>query len=537
MAIQVPFPIPSTGFALNSKLRVNLDFIVGKFNEFNTGTATWDTVAVGAANNLTGTVTFYNSSNANYLTIQAGATGANTTYTLPTSLTSGYFLQTNGSGVLSWAQAVNDGLGGYLAMYDAATGATSNNLQAYKMYNSNFFRIAIADQGSLSSTRTYTIPNTGVNTASFLMSEGSGSINGNLTILAPGYLSTSILRFVNSVTCEISMASGGVGHSLTWPSTQGGSNTVLSNNGSGTLSWATIGSLGGVATTALSNLASVAINTSLVSDTDNTDNLGSSSVLWANIYGKAFQAGRSGSAGTIQIFPTTASKGWLWINATANSGDTEVAITNAAMSGTRAITIPDPGTLSSNFVLSEGTATINGAKTLTDLRGTLGANLAAATFKLTGLGAGTTAGDSVRYEQLKVLQVVTATSTTAFTTTSSTFQASNLSASITPSSTSSKIMIIATGAGRNNAIQTDAAYFTIARGGTNLLATLGVDGIDFGSATGVCVAPITITYLDSPASTSSLTYDVRVRNSANAITVGFGVSNTTQSIILIEVAG
>lgn len=364
MAIQVPFPIPSSGYALNSKLRVNLDFIVSKFNEFNTGTATWDTVAVGTANNLTGTVTFYNSSNSNYLTLQAGVTSPSITYTLPTADGgSGYFLRTNGSGVMSWAQVIPDGLGAYLAMYDATTGVASNNLQAYKMYNSQFFRIAIADQGSLSTTRTYTIPNTGANTASFIMSEGSSSMSGNLTILAPAYVSTSILRLVNSVTCEISMASGGSGHSLIWPSSQGAGGTVLSNNGSGTLSWATVGSLGGVATTALNNLASVAINTSLISDTDNTDSLGSDLILWANTHTKALTAGRSGSLGSIQLFPLTASKGWIWINASNNAGDTELLITNASMAGTRAYTIPDAGTTSADFVLTAGSQTITGAKT------------------------------------------------------------------------------------------------------------------------------------------------------------------------------
>ena len=41
---------------------------------------------------------------------------------------------------------------------------------------------------------------------------------------------------------------------------------------------------GGGANTALSNLASVAINTSLISDTTNTDDLGSSSILWRHTY-------------------------------------------------------------------------------------------------------------------------------------------------------------------------------------------------------------------------------------------------------------
>jgi hypothetical protein len=43
----------------------------------------------------------------------------------------------------------------------------------------------------------------------------------------------------------------------------------------------------GKAGTALDNLASVAINTSLVSDTDNTDDLGSAAIGWANVYGNA----------------------------------------------------------------------------------------------------------------------------------------------------------------------------------------------------------------------------------------------------------
>lgn len=42
--------------------------------------------------------------------------------------------------------------------------------------------------------------------------------------------------------------------------------------------------LDGKASTALSNLAAVAINTSLISDTNNTDDLGSAAIGWANAY-------------------------------------------------------------------------------------------------------------------------------------------------------------------------------------------------------------------------------------------------------------
>jgi hypothetical protein len=47
--------------------------------------------------------------------------------------------------------------------------------------------------------------------------------------------------------------------------------------------WSNVGA-GGGANTALSNLAAVAINTSLISDTDSTDNLGSSSIAWASLF-------------------------------------------------------------------------------------------------------------------------------------------------------------------------------------------------------------------------------------------------------------
>lgn len=44
---------------------------------------------------------------------------------------------------------------------------------------------------------------------------------------------------------------------------------------------------------ALSNLASVAINTSLVSDTDNTDDLGSSTKAWKDVYAASIKRGSS----------------------------------------------------------------------------------------------------------------------------------------------------------------------------------------------------------------------------------------------------
>jgi len=58
------------------------------------------------------------------------------------------------------------------------------------------------------------------------------------------------------------------------------------------------------------------------------------------------------------------------------------------------------GANSVNVVHIAGTETITGTKTLSSFSGTLAANLAAAGFKLTNLAAGTTSGDSVRYQDV-----------------------------------------------------------------------------------------------------------------------------------------
>lgn len=77
-------------------------------------------------------------------------------------------------------------------------------------------------------------------------------------------------------------------------------------------------------------------------------------------------AGASATAGTVDIFPTTASKGKIQIAAADSSGNTTTTITNASQAAARTYTIPDGGATTANFVLSEGAATINGLKTFAD---------------------------------------------------------------------------------------------------------------------------------------------------------------------------
>jgi len=64
-------------------------------------------------------------------------------------------------------------------------------------------------------------------------------------------------------------------------------------------------------------------------------------------------AGASGTAGTIDVFPTTASKGKLQIAVTDQTGDTTVTLQIGAMATTRAITLADPGA-TANILTSTG---------------------------------------------------------------------------------------------------------------------------------------------------------------------------------------
>ena len=144
----------------------------------------------------------------------------------------------------------------------------------------------------------------------------------------------------------------------------------------------------------------------------------------------------------------------------------------------------------------------------------------------------------------KVLQVVTATDSTVRTTTSSSFvTASNtLSVNITPSSTSNKVLILCSTVISNN---TGAAHVagTIYRDSTNLGSTTGglVNTTSVNNITAIFINA-GISFLDSPSSTSELTYQFYIRT--NGTGTGqinanpFGGSNTPiGSIIAMEIAG
>ena len=134
----------------------------------------------------------------------------------------------------------------------------------------------------------------------------------------------------------------------------------------------------------------------------------------------------------------------------------------------------------------------------------------------------------------KVLQVITATDSTERSTTSSSYvTASNtLSVTITPSSTSNKILILASSA--VDAASDNVGYYTIYKNGsTNLGATNGFAMSRNGNVN--AAYNFGINYLDSPSTTSATTYQIYMKGDGTNVLLNR--NNTKGSITCLEIAG
>jgi hypothetical protein len=140
-----------------------------------------------------------------------------------------------------------------------------------------------------------------------------------------------------------------------------------------------------------------------------------------------------------------------------------------------------------------------------------------------------------------VIQVVTATSTSAGATTSTSY-VSYMSASITPSSTSSKILLMFTGplGYQDTGSQNFYHFVTFFRDSTDLGRSNG-NGITGTYQNGISYNDFPLNsygmhLLDSPSSTSAISYSVRqkVNTSSASVTLNLdGVAHLT----LMEIAG
>jgi len=131
----------------------------------------------------------------------------------------------------------------------------------------------------------------------------------------------------------------------------------------------------------------------------------------------------------------------------------------------------------------------------------------------------------------KVLQVVSATFSTQSESTSASYVATGLTASITPSSASNKILILYSLPLRNSTANINVVH-SIFKNGSNLLGSYGAGILKTDST--ATMATATANYLDSPNTTSSTTYAIYVN--PTSVTAQWCGASATASITLLEIA-
>jgi hypothetical protein len=146
----------------------------------------------------------------------------------------------------------------------------------------------------------------------------------------------------------------------------------------------------------------------------------------------------------------------------------------------------------------------------------------------------------------KVLQVVTGTFSTSTTTSSTSFADSGLTADITPSSASSKILVtVALNGIERRGADGESPNWLIAnvmRASTQIVADFagragymqkyGYTDSDYHTGVGGAA----VTYLDSPSTTSETTYKVQIKANTASASAGICSVSSTSMITLMEIS-
>ena len=136
----------------------------------------------------------------------------------------------------------------------------------------------------------------------------------------------------------------------------------------------------------------------------------------------------------------------------------------------------------------------------------------------------------------KVVQIVAATTSTDTASSSITFADTTLTATITPTSASNKVLVFVNqnGLQKTSADSQNAIDINLVRGSTNIASFAQSVGYT-NSSLQLWPATASISYLDSPATTSATTYKTQFRNPNNSAQISVQKSGTVSSIVLMEV--
>ena len=150
-------------------------------------------------------------------------------------------------------------------------------------------------------------------------------------------------------------------------------------------------------------------------------------------------------------------------------------------------------------------------------------NLTAGTIPATAIGTGA------------VLQVVFSSYSTETISTSGTIISTGLEATITPTSTSSKIFVTASQSIAKNNISSAYGDYFIYRDSTQLIRQHR--NATFTNTTDYSYITAPFTYLDSPNTTSAVTYSTRFKRVGGGGQVEANTDNSVSTMVLMEIAG
>ena len=136
----------------------------------------------------------------------------------------------------------------------------------------------------------------------------------------------------------------------------------------------------------------------------------------------------------------------------------------------------------------------------------------------------------------KIGQVVQGTTTSEVSNTTTSYSDTGLTATITPTSTSSKILVTVhqNGARSQSDQNNNAIYLKLLRGSTDI-SQIYVYALYTGSGIDLYGASLSTTYLDSPSTTSATTYKTQFKNFVSGGHVRLQDTAAMSTITLMEI--
>jgi hypothetical protein len=137
----------------------------------------------------------------------------------------------------------------------------------------------------------------------------------------------------------------------------------------------------------------------------------------------------------------------------------------------------------------------------------------------------------------RVLQVVQGVTNTPVSSTTTTYVDSGLTATITPQSTSSKILVLVNqvGGDKNSANVNNAINLRLVRGASQIALIAHSAGYT-GTLLNLRIAAMSTCYLDSPATTSATTYKTQFFSNSGVSGCSLQIGGDLSTMILMEIS-